>query len=236
MMIYARGGRDLICYQGGSWFVPVMRLRARHTRADGTPVIRIEVPFEFDLDEAARALAIVYAEEPLLKRVHALRDGLARAAVQRVLHKAGSVADEAVEAYRARLQEIDVFPNARTRTRMLEQLRAAQAKHREADPATRPTAPPVRQPAIWAKHDRDVDGHPVVRIEVPRYFDLEQASRALANVYAEKAEPLRSANAMRLGLQEAARSAIGSRRAPVVREGLVDQYRRILVEEGVFSQ
>jgi hypothetical protein len=231
-----RVDRDLIDYVRGSWFVPTMRLRARHTRADGTPVLRIEVPFEFDLDEAARALAIVYAEEPLHQRVHALRDGLARAAEQRVLHRAGSVADQAVAAYRARLREIKVFPDEPTRAQMLKRLRRAQAKHRKSDPASRPTAPLVRQPAIWAKHERESDGHPVVRIEVPRYFDLDQAADALARVYAGKPEPLRSANAMRLGLQQAARSAIGSRKPAAVRGDLVDRYRRILIEEGVFPE
>jgi hypothetical protein len=233
-MIYDRVARDLVTSPWKEQAVPTAPLKAHQTRADGTPVLRIEVPHSFDHDQAARALAIVYAQEPLRKSIHALRDGLLRAVELRVLDEPRWVSAEAVDAYRARLRKLNVFPPATERQRMLKRLRTAQRKHRATDPASRPTAPLVRQPAIWAKHTRESDGAPVVIIEQPLYFDHGEAAGALAILYRAKAEPLRSINALRLGLQEAGRERLLDDLS-AADDDLADEYRSILVEQGVFA-
>ncbi|HEX6359511.1 hypothetical protein [Actinophytocola sp.] len=213
--------------------MPTTPLKAHQTRADGTPVLRIEVAHSFDHDQAARALALVYAREPLRKSIHALRDGLLRAVELRVLDEPRWVAAKAVEAYRTRLRQLKVFPTAAERQRMLKRLREAQRARLATDPAKRSTAPLVRQPAIWAKHERE-DGTPVAIVEQPLYFDHSEAARCLAIVYRDKPEPLRSTNALRLGLQQAGREGLLDELSVTADEQLVEQYRSILVDQGVF--
>lgn len=76
------------------------RLIAKHERADGELTARVDVPRWFTRDEAARALALVYPEQPVVTGYREVRTGLTRAARERVLSRPGAAPDEAlVQAY-----------------------------------------------------------------------------------------------------------------------------------------
>jgi hypothetical protein len=215
--------------------VATSQLKAKKRRVDGVPVVKIEPSYYFSHDEAARALAIIYGAEPLRTGIHTLRDGLMRAAVQGVLARDPEPPATAITAYRTLLRKLDVFPAKAKRQRMLRELREAQRQHRQSDRGNRRTAPKVDgHPALWAKHIREDDDAPVVKIEVPHYLDLDQAATALAIIYPTRDTPLRSENALRLGLQDAARQRVLARRKPAAAPELVSTYRDILLAEKVF--
>lgn len=99
-----------------SWSIhgrlPVSRFRARHSK-DGEPAVLIAVPMLFTLDEAARALAIVYRDRTRpVTGLNALQQGLGQAAAERVLENHRTTpAPELVEHYRTALVQADVFPS-----------------------------------------------------------------------------------------------------------------------------
>lgn len=137
--------------------------QARATRADGTPVLRIDVSYPFTEHQAAVTLAVMNRDERMLRRVHALIDGLIKAKKDGILHPSNLRADdteaakaakyaahlaglesqvspESIEGYAARLRELDVFPAAQKREEMLAQLRDAQERAKAITEADEPDA------------------------------------------------------------------------------------------------
>jgi len=174
--------------------VVTTQLRAKHRLADGTPVLRFEVPYNFVEEEAARALAAEFADEPVRKSVATLMEGLQRAAKNRVLEDPdrSDVPDVAIDAYRAVLREQRIFPVPDERQRMLDELNEAKAESKAAADVTQAAVKKVtgRQPRIWSKHtqtdpEKPHYGEPYVRIEVPYFYSLAQAAVALAVVLAD---------------------------------------------------
>jgi hypothetical protein len=212
--------------------VPTEPLRARHERADGQRAVLIEVADEFDHGEASAALARVYAYEPLRTGWQALRDGLALSLEDRRLEDASP---HAREAYWGLLRERRMFPAADELRGMRLQLEHALADRRERPGRPRRGRVSTDFPPLWAKTDRKADGHPVVTIERRRYYALDEAARALAVVYRRLSEPWRSDNMLHAGLQSAARKGVlGRQRTSRGPEDLVQTYRTVLLEEGVF--
>lgn len=86
------------------------RFRARHTK-DGESAVLIAVPTLFTLDEAARALAIVYRTRTRpVTGLNALQQGLGTAAADRVLQQRRRTPPaELVEHYRSALLTAEVF-------------------------------------------------------------------------------------------------------------------------------
>lgn len=86
------------------------RFAARHTK-HGEQAVLVSTPVMFTLTEAARALALVYADrQRLLTGINSLQTGLAHAAANRVLEQRKRTADERlVEHYRDALIDAGVF-------------------------------------------------------------------------------------------------------------------------------
>jgi hypothetical protein len=87
---------------------------ARYKRADGTPLLRVDVPTHLDISEAATALALVYSGQPVRFGLNGIQVGLVEAVRDRVLERpdayqlaaAGAVAD-----YKRVLINLGVFPD-----------------------------------------------------------------------------------------------------------------------------
>lgn len=73
-------------------------LVAKHHRADGELVVRLDVPHFLTRDDAARALALVYPDQAVLTGEREFRSGLSRAVRERVLEQPGVEPDEALVA------------------------------------------------------------------------------------------------------------------------------------------
>lgn len=209
-------GLRMLRPKSGETSVSTGRLRAAYPRPDGTKVLRFEVPYEFSETEAALALAIVFRDVPMVTGINALNDGLRLAAQQEVLDDVDlvdAVSPAAVTAYRRRItsQPQIMFPPPKIRREMLKALREGQKEWRESDPETRPTAP-TRLSRLWSKHERP-DGTPVVRIEVPHHYDLDQSATALALAYPDTWPVARYEHKLRAGLQQVARAGL-LKRAP----------------------
>ncbi len=135
-------------------------LVAKHRRGDGTPVVRVETPRYFNEDEAARALATVYAGKPPLVGVPAVQSGLNLAA-QHGMDLAG--ADPALtEQYRKVLRKPAV------RAKFFRHLRDDEGRMRS---------------FTWLKRPQEEATH--VRTDVATFLDEDQAARALAMLYPE---------------------------------------------------
>lgn len=210
------------------------KLRANARRADGTPVLRVDAPTYFTLEQAATALATLYADEPLRVAIHSLISGLSTAAETGVLAKNPQPHPKAVDAYRRLLVEIGMFPPPRRRTTLLRELRAAQDASRgsgeKMPPAVQATI--KKQPRLWAKVD-NADGEPVVRIENARYFDLDQVAAFLAAEDTIGAIRTGSPH-MRKVLTEAAVAGGAPSRNPDPE--IVEAYRNKLLADGTFPR
>lgn len=91
---------------------PVSRFQARHTKR-GEAAVLVSTPILFTLDEAARALALVYAgRQRPLTGINSLQTGLAHAAADRVLERKGAKGqpdEQLVAHYRQALIDAHVF-------------------------------------------------------------------------------------------------------------------------------
>lgn len=67
-----------------------MPLVAKHVRPDGQRAAKVELPRFFTRDEAAASLALVYSEQSAVTGERGVRDGLSRAARERVLTQRGA--------------------------------------------------------------------------------------------------------------------------------------------------
>jgi len=217
------------------------RLAATARRVDGTPVLRVDVPFLYDLDRAATTLAALFAREPLRTGIHALVDGLTAAVQDPRLRDPAYLHEHAhpngVAAYRRRLVELNVFPTPEVRAAMLEELRQAQASERGSGERTPPAVGAVqtRQPRLWSKHERD-DGEPVVRVECSHFFDLDEVATVLALLH--PGETRFSQRLVRGALQQATADGLLQRRHRVAAADptIVQAYRTRLTEADIFPR
>lgn len=206
-------------------------LVATHRRA-GAPVVRIEVAQYWSVEEAARALAVVYHSEPVRRGSPAVQAGLHRAATERVLDAPGVQVDAALAAEYERII----------------------ARHRERFVRYCETSSGFRS-ARWLGRDLSEATH--VRTDVAVFYDHEQAARALAAALPdlEVAAAARGDGTEELaargrrtgrmtcerGLQAAARQQLQARRElnPGVGEDAarrVEFFRRLLVSSGMFPE
>lgn len=192
-----------------------MKLTAKHQRdSDGAPVVRIEPRTFLDLDEAATALALVYAGQPTRTGLHGMQLGLVDAARQRVLEavsRSQSAEPELVATYRRLLIKHGVFP----------------------DPQNPNDATP-RQTRRVARYHKP-DGTPLLRVDDPTFLDLDEAAAALALVYA--GQPVFTGyGSIQTGLVTAVRERVLEQ--PGARKRADDagaaDYRRVLIAQGVF--
>ena len=85
------------------------RFAARHTK-HGEPAVLVSTPVLFTLNEAARALALVYeGRQRHLAGINSLQTGLAHAAADRVLEQRRRPNKNLVDHYRAALIDAGVF-------------------------------------------------------------------------------------------------------------------------------
>lgn len=93
------------------------QFQAKHRRADGTPTVMVYSPATYSLDEAAVALAIVFPDMPRRFGRQTARLGLTQAAEKGITgREKGQAAATAVEMYRGKLIELQVFPEPVTST------------------------------------------------------------------------------------------------------------------------
>lgn len=162
-------------------------LVAKHRRS-GVPVVRVETPVFYSVDEAARALAIVYAGRPVLRGQPAVQQGLSLAAHSRVVDEPGRGVDEAlVAAYRE----------------VLDRHRAKFVRHAEDESG-------VVRSVKWLKLPESKATH--IRVDAATFFDQDEAARALALVYEEVPARVGRMTCER-GLHEAARGRVLERRS-----------------------
>lgn len=89
--------------------MPINKFQARHTSADGKPMVRFDVEVFYDLDEAANVLAQRLPTRPPRFGRRTAQVNLGEAA-KLGLRASKNVDPKAVELYRALLIEAGVFP------------------------------------------------------------------------------------------------------------------------------
>lgn len=184
-------------------------MRAKHRRPDGTPVVMCEAATYLSAEQAASALALVYAgKDTILQGVHAVRDGLTRAVEEGVLSGGDPDADR-VRAYRQVLE--------RHRSRFL---RYVEHESGEMRPA--------------GKLGIDPEAATHARVDTAIYFDEQEAARALALVYEGFPQGVRTGRmTCEHGLHRAARDRVWLRRdAPD--EDAVVSFQELLRAHDVF--
>lgn len=161
------------------------RVATTRRESDGALVLRLEPRVFWDLDQAATALAIVYAGQRVWRGLNLIQDGLVAAASDRVLDQPelrDTATAEAIAAYRRVLLDTESFPDPAT------------------DDHSRPPGQGVPYRKRTARYRRPGDGVAVMRIDAPTFLSLEEAATALAMVYAGR--PIRvGLNALLTGLQ-----------------------------------
>lgn len=185
-------------------------MRAKHQRADGTPTVRIDDTTYWTVDEAARGLALVYAEYSVVHGgVLAVRTGLQRAADQQVLRQPGrEVGGAWVRAYR----------------QALEQHRARFVRYVQRGGSFVPVTRAGLDPSE-ATH---------IRVEVPTFLDIEEAARGLALHFEEFPHGVRVGRmTCERGLQAAVSRRLQASESTPDPE-VVQRFRNLLVDQGIF--
>lgn len=185
-------------------------MRAKHERADGTRTVRIDDTSYWTVEEAARGLALIYADYSVVHGgVLAVRTGLQRAAEQQVLRQPGRQVDGAwVRAYR----------------HALEQHRARFVRYVQRGGSFVPVTRAGLDPSE-ATH---------IRVEVPTFLDVEEAARGLALHFEEFPTGVRVGRmTCERGLQAAVTQRVLASSA-VPDPELVQRFRDLLVEQGIF--
>jgi predicted acetyltransferase len=165
-------------------------LRARHYRPDGQQLLRFERPALLAWDQAAAALAVRFAEEPVRVAIHTLVDGLQVAVKEGVVarltrDRIATLNPRAVQTYRDVLRESEMFPHPPRRKAMLAELQNALENARRAKDQQWVREVQSKQPRIWAKHEiekGEFAGEPGVRVDVQHFFTLERAAIGCALV------------------------------------------------------
>jgi hypothetical protein len=193
----------------------VPRIAASTTRADGTPVARFDIPYFVTVEEAARALAYVYAKQPVHKGQNKIMEGLYRAAQDGLIGSRAleDVHPNAVQTYTDRLVGLGMFPNPETGEWEL---------------------PEDRRPARRANVQLP-DGTFGMRVEATHHLDVDEVALLLA--LANPDQPVRTGTMkVRESVQRAYidRLAHNTHRRSKVDKDLVAGYREALIDAGIY--
>lgn len=206
-------------------------LQARHRRADGTPVVQVEVPTLFTKDEAAEALALWYAtSDVVLTGFPAIQSGLHSAARERLLGSETPDPD-LVQGYRNAL--------ARHEDKLF---RYAEDPHSGQVRSVKWIS--KRLTASGDKRSLKNLGATHVRVDVSVRYDFEQAALALALHYGEFPRGVRTGRmTAERGLHAAAEQRLrpswdeapqGTQEKADF-EAAVSEFKGLLVEQGIFE-